>query len=74
MKFLQYLRSIFRYLIQDILGIFFEKDPLKFWKILIYFSFFLFTGYYIFRGITGCMLKVDIPEKKEIEELRDKII
>lgn len=42
MKILNFIKGILIFLIQDILNIFQEKDDLRWIKIFLYFTFFLF--------------------------------
>lgn len=42
MKLLNFIKGILNFLIQDILNIFQRKDDLRWIKIFLYFTFFLF--------------------------------
>ncbi|MDW7976549.1 MAG: hypothetical protein RMI35_08330 [Leptospiraceae bacterium] len=49
------------------------KDNLRFWKIFIYVSFFLFVGFFVFKAIESVFLRSHEPPKelKEPDTLRN---
>ncbi len=72
MKFLQFLKEIFEFIINDIKQIFniSSKDPVRIWKILLYLSFILFLVQ-LFSGFRISFFSFPSEiEKKQEEMLR----
>lgn len=56
--FLNFLKGIFNFLIEDIKSIFYSHtNSLKYWKIFLYSTFFLFIFMIIFESLTYCYYK-----------------
>ncbi len=71
--FLNFIKGIFNFLINDIKSIFTRSsNSLKYWKLFIYTSFFLFIFLILFQSFSYCYYKTN-PEKLQRKPIPERL-
>lgn len=71
--FLNFIKGIFIFLVNDIKSIFISRtNSLKYWKLFLYASFFLFMFLILFQSFSYCYYKSK-PDKLQHKTIPEKL-